>query len=274
MATTLLLTGIAVYVAFAGLMFFAQERLLFLPNMPSRSIVATPKDISMDYAPVNITTEDDIELDAWFVPNTEARATLLFFHGNAGNISHRLDSIKIFHRLRMNVFIFDYRGYGRSTGNPSESGVYKDAQAAWQHLTEARGIPPREILLFGRSLGGAIATWLAVRTQAGGLIIESTFTSVPDLAAKLYPFLPVRFLARLDFNTRKALRSVQIPVLVIHSRDDEIIPYSHGQMNYDSANEPKQFIELRGGHNDGFLVSETTYERGIQHFLQLHFDED
>ncbi len=274
MATTLLLTGIAVYVAFAGLMFFAQERLLFLPNMPSRSIVATPKDISMDYAPVNITTEDDIELDAWFVPNTEARATLLFFHGNAGNISHRLDSIKIFHRLRMNVFIFDYRGYGRSTGNPSESGVYKDAQAAWQHLTQDRGIPPREILLFGRSLGGAIATWLAVRTQAGGLIIESTFTSVPDLAAKLYPFLPVRLLARLDFNTRKALHSVQIPVLVIHSRDDEIIPYSHGQMNYDSANEPKQFIELRGGHNDGFLVSESTYERGIQHFLQLHFDKD
>lgn len=274
MFTTFLLMGIAVYAAFAGLMFFAQERLLFLPNLPSRSVVATPHDASLEYQRVNFNTKDGIKLDAWFIPYSDARGTLLFFHGNAGNISHRLDSIKIFHRLRLNVFIFDYRGYGRSTGSPTEQGVYNDAQAAWHYLTQERGIPAREILLFGRSLGGAIATWLAVRTQAGALIIESTFTSVPDLGAKLYPFLPVRLLARLDFNTRRELRSVHMPVLIIHSRDDEIIPYTHGQVNYNTANEPKQFIELRGGHNDGFLLSDTTYQQGIEHFLQQHFDPD
>ena len=272
MFTTLLLMGIAVYAALAGLMFFSQERLLFLPNMPSRSVVVTPHDVALDFQNLNINTEDGIQLDAWFIPHSDARGTLLFFHGNAGNISHRLDSIKIFHRLRLNVFIFDYRGYGRSTGSPTEQGVYKDAQAAWRYLTQERGIPAQQIVLFGRSLGGAIATRLAARTQAGALIIESTFTSVPELAAKLYPFLPVRLLARLDFNTRAELHSVNIPVLVIHSRDDEIIPFSHGQTNYDTANNPKQFIELRGGHNDGFLISNNTYQQGIERFLQQHFD--
>ena len=272
MFTTLLLMGIAVYAALAGLMFFSQERLLFLPNLPSRSVVVTPHEVALDFQNVNINTEDGIQLDAWFIPHSDARGTLLFFHGNAGNISHRLDSIKIFHRLRLNVFIFDYRGYGRSTGSPTEQGVYKDAQAAWNYLTQERGIPAQQIVLFGRSLGGAIATRLAARTQAGALIIESTFTSVPELAAKLYPFLPVRLLARLDFNTRAELHSVNIPVLVIHSRDDEIIPFSHGQTNYDTANNPKQFIELRGGHNDGFLISNNTYQQGIERFLQQHFD--
>ena len=273
MFTTFLIIGIAVYAAFAGLMFFSQERLLFLPNLPSRSIVVTPHDISLEYQGINLTTEDGIKLDAWYTPSADARGTLLFFHGNAGNISHRLDSIRLFNQLRLNVFIFDYRGYGRSTGSPTEQGVYYDAQAAWRYLTQERGIAAGEIVLFGRSLGGSIAAWLAARTQSGALIIESTFTSVPDLAAKLYPFLPVRLLARLDFNTRSALSSVNIPVLVIHSRDDEIIPYTHGQSNYDAANDPKQFLELRGGHNDGFLISSTTYLQGIETFLERYFDD-
>ncbi|MEK7797018.1 MAG: alpha/beta hydrolase, partial [Pseudomonadota bacterium] len=194
--------------------------------------------------------------------------TLLFCHGNAGNISHRLESIRQFHQLGLNVFIFDYRGYGESEGVPTEAGTYRDAEAARRYLVETRGLAPEHIVYFGRSLGAAIAAWLATQHPPRALIVESAFTSVPDFGAEIYPWLPVRLLARLRYPTQEYLRSVQAPVLVIHSRDDEIVSFRHAEKLYESANSPKELLEIRGGHNDGFLVSGAQYTRRLDDFLR------
>ena len=255
------------YVAVLVGMYAFQSRLIFFPNTPSRAVGPGPDSIGLAFESVEILTEDGTKLDAWYVPALEPRGTVLFFHGNAGNISHRLDSLRVFNHLGLSTLIFDYRGYGRSKGKVSEPGFYRDAEAAWRHLTEERRIPVAEIVIFGRSLGAAVAAHVAGRHRPGALIIESGFVSVPDMAAELYPWLPARRLARIGFPTGDYLKSVSCPVLVVHSRDDEIIPFGHGQSLFEIAREPKQILELRGGHNDGFLVSGRQYLDGLDAFV-------
>jgi fermentation-respiration switch protein FrsA (DUF1100 family) len=177
---------------------------------------------------------------------------VLFFHGNAGNISHCLGSLRVFNELNLSTLIFDYRGYGRSEGTVSDQGIYRDAEAIWRHLTEERGIPAAEVILIGCSLGTAVAAFVASRHKPGALIIESDFISVLNLAAEIYPWFPARRLARIEFPTGDYLRTVTCPVLVAHSRDDEILPFNQRTRLFDVAREPKEFLELRGGHNDGF----------------------
>lgn len=269
-AGVFLLYAAGLYGALLLLLFVFQPRLLYYPNLPTREITATPEDIGLSYEPVAIVTEDRIKLDGWFIPAQDARGVLLFLHGNAGNISHRLDSLKIFNDLRLSVFIFDYRGYGRSDGEPSEQGTYRDAEAAWRYLTEQWHVPPHDIVFFGRSLGAAVAAQLASRRAPKALILESAFTSVPDLAAEIYPFLPVRWLARFRYNTKEYLKSIDCPVLIVHGRDDEIIPYAHGKRLFAAAREPKRFLEIRGGHNEGFLLSGQHYVKGLDAFLTTH----
>jgi uncharacterized protein len=264
---TALLVGILVSAALVAFLWFRQESMLFLPNIPSRQHMATPDDIGLPYEALRIGTADGEQLDAWFIPARQERAVLLFFHGNAGNISHRLDSLRIFHGLDLSVLILDYRGYGQSTGRPTEQGTYEDARAAWRYLVEERGVPADRIVLFGRSLGGAVATWLAAEHPPAGLIVESTFRSVPDLAAEIYWFLPVRQLARLEYPAEELISTVQAPVLVVHSREDEIIPFRHGEALHAAARRPKQLLELSGGHNTGFLLSERRYVEGLDAFF-------
>jgi fermentation-respiration switch protein FrsA (DUF1100 family) len=192
---------------------------------------------------------------------------VLLFHGNAGNISHRLDYAAMFDRLRLSTLLVEYRGYGRSTGSPSEQGTYRDATASWRWLTQTKGVPASDIVLFGESLGGAVAAWLAARERPRALVLASTFTSIPDLAAEFYPFLPVRWLSRFDYNTLDALSRVNAPVLVAHSRTDDIIPYSHGERLFAAAREPKSFLELRGGHNDGFVFMRPEWVSALGAFL-------
>lgn len=265
--TNILLLTVLCYCFFLVFLYFYQNRMLFLPNLPSRSVKQSPSTVGLAYESVDLVTSDNIHLDSWFVPAPEERGVILFCHGNAGNISHRLDSLLLFHRLGFSTLIFDYRGYGRSQGSPSEAGTYLDVQAAWNYLTEERSVRPSRIIMFGRSLGAAVAVHQANLHSPGALIIESSFSSVPDLAAELYPFLPARWLSRLDYNVQQQLAAVRCPVLVVHSRDDEIIPFRHGQVLYAAANEPKQFLELRGGHNDGFLLAGQTYTQGLDIFL-------
>lgn len=269
-----LLIAAGVYVGFTVLLFFNQDRLLFLPGVPSREIDATPRAVGLPFEAVTLATTDGEHLDAWLIPAAAPRATLLFCHGNAGNMSHRLDSLRLFHDLGLTTLIFDYRGYGRSTGTPTEPGTYRDAQAAWQYLTEHRRVPPELIVLFGRSLGAAIAAELATHHRPGALIVESAFTSVPAMAAHLYPYFPVRWLARLHYPTRDYLTAVSCPVLVVHSRDDEIIPFTHGQQLYDAAREPKRLLELHGDHNAGFMISRDTYLAGLDAFLRDALGEE
>ena len=250
--------------------YFMQSRMLYYPNMPGRELTTTPADIGLEYQNVNLTTEDGIELHGWFIPVDNPHRTLLFFHGNAGNISHRLESIELFHRLGVSVFIFDYRGFGQSAGSPTEQGTYLDAQAAWSYLTQTRALDADGIIVFGRSLGGAIATWLASRHTPAILILESTFTSVPAMARRFYPFLPVSLLSRFQYNSLALVKNLACPLLIAHSRDDEIIPYEEGRQLFIAAPEPKQFLEMRGGHNDGFIVSGPAYKSGLRAFIDAH----
>ncbi len=265
--TNILLLTVFAYGFLLIFLYFYQSRLLFLPNLPSRTVESLPSAVGLPYEPVDLHTSDNIHLNGWFIPAPEQRGVILFCHGNAGNISHRLDSLLLFHRLGFSTLIFDYRGYGSSQGYPSEAGTYLDVEAAWQYLTTERSIVSSHIILFGRSLGGAVAVHQATVSSPGALIVESSFTSVPDMAAELYPFLPVRWLSRFDYNVQQQLPRVSCPVLVVHSRDDEIIPFRHGRALYKTANQPKQFLELRGGHNNGFLLAGQAYIRELDGFL-------
>ncbi|WP_010629918.1 alpha/beta hydrolase [Halomonas sp. KM-1] len=266
-------TLVGIYGLVVLLAWFFQERLLYLPHV-GREHVATPAERGLGWEQVELQTADGLLLDAWWIPVEDARGKLLFFHGNAGNISHRLDSIQQFHRLGLSVLILDYRGYGRSEGRPSEEGTAQDARAGWRWLTEQQGATADEIVLFGRSLGAAVAAELAAslapQEQPAAVILESPFRSVPALGQQLYPFLPVRWLATLDYPTERYVTRIESPLLVIHSRDDEIIPFSEGEAVYRAANEPKELLTIRGGHNTGFIDSEPDYSTGIDAFLERY----
>ncbi len=267
-----ILTIIAVvYIIFTGFFFVFQSQYIYYPE---RILSADPGSIGLYFESVSFETVDGVKLSGWFVPSESSRGVILFCHGNAGNISHRLESIQIFHRLGLDIFIFDYRGYGQSEGKPTEHGTYKDAEAAWQYLIEERQVKPNEIIVFGRSLGGAVASWLAQNHTPRALIIESTFTSLADIAAKLYPYLPVRLLLRFEYNTAEHLGRVNYPVLIVHSRDDEIMPFSHGRQLFEMANEPKEFLEITGTHNEGFITSGKHYEEGLNAFILEHVDSE
>jgi len=174
----------------------------------------------------------------------------------------------MFHRLGYSSLIVDYRGYGQSTGSPSEEGTYRDAEAAWDWLTSRQGLAPGDIVLLGESLGGAVAAWLAARVSPRALVIASTFTSVPELGAQVYPFLPVRLISRFSYGTREAVKAIKAPILIAHSREDDIIPFAHGKALYEAAHEPKLFLEMRGGHNDGFLFMRDEWVAQLAAFLE------
>jgi len=248
-----------------GLMYLAQPGMVFFPY--SR-LDATPKDWGLDYEDVHLRAEDGVELHGWFIPRAGAQKVLLFFHGNAGNISHRGESIAVFHRLGLNVFIPDYRGYGASKGKPSEFGLYRDARAAWRYLTEERGIAPSDIVVFGRSLGGVVAAELASQERPGALILESSFSSAKDAAREIFPLLSRLVVLRYQLDAARYVRRAKCPVLVLHSPDDEIIPYPLGRKLFDAAPDPKRFVQLRGGHNDGFILSQPDYQRALGEFLR------
>ncbi len=253
-----------VYVGLAVLLFFFQSKLIYFPT---REIVATPKTCGLEFEEVHFQAADGVKLHGWFVPAAGSGQVLLFCHGNAGNISTRLSSIEMFNLMGLTTFFFDYRGYGRSEGSPSEEGTYLDAEAAWRYLTEQRKIAPVDIVIHGRSLGGPIAANLATKISPQALIVESALASVPDMGEKLLPFMPVRLLSRFDYATVETVRNVSCPILVIHSRDDELIPFAHGRRIFEAANEPKRFVAISGSHNDGFIESGADYINALSSFL-------
>lgn len=252
------------YVLVCAVMYVAQPRFIYFP---SPTLALTPQDASLAYEDVFLTCEDGTRIQGWFIPANPARATLIFCHGNGGNISHRLESIDQFHRLGLSVFIFDYHGYGGSEGSPGEQETYQDAEAAWNYLTQTRKVSPDSIIIFGRSLGGAVAVWLASHHPPKALVVESSFTSIADVAAHYYPFLPVKLLARIRYDSEKLISRIKVPILFIHSPDDDIIPFKLGRKLFEQANEPKQFLQIHGPHNTGFLDSDDVYIRGLRDFL-------
>lgn len=239
---------------------------------PTTRLWATPAEAGLDYEDVSLGTGDGVKLHAWFVPSKEssdhADFVFLICHGNGGNLSHRIPLITLLHETGAAVLAFDYRGYGRSGGQPSESGTYLDAETAWNWLRD-RGFEEGKVLLWGESLGGAVAAELALRKPCGGLVVQSAFTSIPDMGKELYPFLPVDWISTIHYDTRKKLVRVQVPVLILHSRADRIIPFSHAERNFEAANKPKILWEIAGDHNDQPLEAPELFREGVSKLFDL-----
>lgn len=254
---------IVIFILFFFFIRNLEQRNLYFPF---RELESTPKDIGLDYEDVIVTTKDMVQITGWFIPSKTALATLIFCHGNAGNISHRMEKIKIFNELNLNVLIFDYRGYGMSKGSPSEKGLYLDAEAAYNYLVNKKMVPPIKIIAYGESLGGAVALDLAGKHEVGGIIIEGGFTSVKDMARRIFPFIPA-FIYANKFDSLQKIKHIKYPKLIFHSIDDEIIPFKFGKTLFNAAAEPKGFVELHGGHNDAFLTSKEIFIRGMDSFI-------
>lgn len=242
---------------------YLEKRTIFYP---SRTIEFLPGESGLDFEDIFFSTADNLKLQAWFIPHPKGRYTVIFCHGNAGNISHRIEKINFFHRLGCNVFIFDYRGYGRSQGSPSEKGLYIDAASAYLYLL-SRGIKPEQLIGYGESLGTAVIIDLASRQPMRALIIDSGFSSGKDMARIAYSLLPYwLFSVRLDSASK--IRDIGIPKLIIHSLNDEIVPIALAKKLYAAAKEPKAFIQVRGGHNSCFYDSQEIFRKGISDFLE------
>ncbi len=243
---------------------YIESRSIFFPM---KKIEFTPGLVNLAFEDVYITTSDNIKLNGWFIPCDNARYTFLFCHGNAGNIGHRIEKIIIFREIGVNVFIIDYRGYGNSEGKPSERGIYLDAKAGYDYLVNTRKIKPEHIILFGESIGGAAVIDLASKVKVGALITEEAFSSARDMARRIYPFLP-SFLYSVKLDSLTKIKKVDAPKLIIHSVNDEIVPFALGKKLFNAAKEPKQLVEIMGSHNTAFLDSKEKYTRSIEVFIQ------
>lgn len=254
------------YGGFGLMLYLLQSKFLYCPV---RTVCCSPEELGLAFEEVFLTTSDNVKLHGWYIPAPDARFTLLFCHGNGGNIMHCLDSIQLFYNIGLNCLIFDYRGYGKSLSKPTEQGTYLDAMAAYEWLTKEKGTRGEEIIIFGRSLGGTIAAELAGKVEACGLVVESAFTSYVAMGKKVYWYMPVKWFARYRYNTLAFIKQVKCPVMIIHSSDDEIVPFEFGQQLYAAANEAKEFLEISGGHNDGFIVSAQDYKAGWLNWLRF-----
>lgn len=236
---------------------------------PVRSVAVTPAALGLAFEDVFIKTEDNVTINAWLVKSSTQRGTLIFCHGNAGNIGDRLEKILLFHQMGLNVLIVDYRGYGKSQGQPSEAGIYKDAVAAYDYLRSRKDIDHSSIVGYGDSLGGAVVIDLATKRDLAALISHSSFTSAADMAKTIYPFVP-SFLLGTKLDSVAKVRTTAVPKLFIHSRADEIVPFRLGERLYQAAAQPKEFLELSGGHNDTPVDAQEKMAREIIIFLRRH----
>ena len=259
-AARILVVPVALYVALAALMYSKQEELLFFPD---RAHAATPAKQGLAFEDAAFTSKDGTKLHGWFVPAVEApRATVLHCHGNGGNISYLATTVGMLHDRGFATLVFDYRNYGKSgEGAWSERALYEDAEAAWTWLTATRGVDRRSIVLWGQSMGGGVCSWLAKEKGAKALVLDSTFTSLPDVAADLYWYMPVRLLSRFRFPTIERLPELTMPVAIAHASDDDLVPIGHARRNLDALRGRKLFVELRGGHNDGFDLTPGAMDR-------------
>lgn len=245
-------------------LFLNQSKYLYFPKS---EWAATPESIGLAYEDLTFKTQDGRLISGWFVKAGKGQTVVLMCHGNAGNISNRLDELRVFHELGLSSLVFDYGGYGKSEGSPSELSTYLDAEAAWRFLVEDKKVLPNEIIICGRSLGAAIAARLAAHQTPKALILESGFTSLADIAAQMYPRFPVRWLLKFRYDTLDQLQKVDCPVLVVHSLEDQVVPFTHGRRLYEAAKSPKQFLQISGRHNEGYVASEDKYKKGLQDFL-------
>jgi len=254
------------FIVYAVYLYFNQSKYVYFPTS---DIVTTPSDSGLFYEDLMLKTSDGIKISAWYIHAENPKATLLFFHGNGGNISYRIEFIEMFYSLNISTFIIDYRGYGKSEGSPTEEGTYLDSEAAWDYLVNDKNTDPSSIVIYGKSLGGPIAARLAEKHNPAALILDSTFTSTKDIAVKLYPFLPVKKFFKFEYDTVRYLKGVDCPILIIHSIDDSYIPFSHAEKLFDTVDGEKELVETKGDHNTSFMISRQIYKNSIDNILKV-----
>ncbi len=259
-----ILTALSLYVAICAAMWLFQARLIFLPGGGDWD--ESPADLGLAFTELRLPVDDGATIHAWHVPHADARGTVLFCHGNAGTLRGRLGLVEALHRRGLASLFFDYRGYGKSDGSPSERNTYADCDAAWTWLTTTGGVPPERIVLWGRSLGGAVAVECASRRPVAALVVESSFSSLVDAAAHHYPWAPVRLLLRHRFDAASRIPSIDVPKLFAIFDDDRVVPPHLGRRLVDVAREPKTLLTLTGDH-DTALVHAVEARTPLTRFL-------
>lgn len=259
------------YLIILLLMYLFQDRLLF---MPASEMVQNPADVGIDAEDLWAETEDGVRIHGWYFPNEEFNNVIVLSHGNAGNISYRVDIARTLLNTGAAVLMYDYRGYGKSEGRPSEQGLYRDILAVTKALMDEKGYASEDIFHYGRSLGGAVAAYAATQIRPGGLVLDSAFINLRMMVGDVYPFVPSA-LTKYRFPTESYLRRLNgLPVMIMHSPQDEIIPYHHSERLYEIAGEPKQFIELRGRHNENFYASRELIMKSWGEFMGADNTQD
>lgn len=254
------------YIILVLLMYLFQDRLLF---MPASEMVQTPASAGFEAEDFWVTTEDGVRIHGWYFPNKESNKVIVLSHGNAGNISYRIDIARTLLDSGAAVLMYDYRGYGKSEGHPDEQGLYKDITAVIRELMNGKGYEEKNIYMYGRSLGGAVAAYAATQYNLGGLVLDSAFINLRSMVRDVYPFVP-SFLVKYEFPTEKYLLQLdEVPVMIMHSPRDEIIPYKHGEHLYEAAGEPKRFVQLQGSHNENFFSSRSLIETSWKEFMSV-----
>lgn len=264
---SLLIAGAVPVLAYLGstaMLYLLQDKFIF---PASRVVNRDPSYFDWSFDEVWLEPSPGERSHAWWIPIENPRGVCLFSHGNGGNIAGRLESVGALRKLGLSVLVYDYGGYGKSSGAPSESRIYDDIRAAWRYLTETRGIPPQQIVLFGRSLGGAPSAQLATEVTCAGLVLESTFSSLPAAAQEAMPWFPARWLTRHHFDSLSKMPEIHCPVLVIHAPEDRTVRFHHGQALFAAANEPKRWLQIHGDHNAGFLQSQDLIHSAWSSFL-------
>ncbi|MFQ5865076.1 MAG: alpha/beta hydrolase [bacterium] len=255
-----------VIVSFALLIRLFENKFIFFPFKYPQGYWH-PEVFGLQVEDCYFRTADGCQLHGWFFPKDSALATFLWCHGNAGNITDRLDNLAKLSKLPINVFIFDYRGYGRSEGSPNETGIYLDAEAAYDYLISRKDVEPDKIILFGRSLGGAVALDLATKRACAGLILESTFTSAKDMAKSAFGFIPAHLIIKSKFDSIEKISKIQVPILFLHGTSDRTVPFKLGRRLHEAANNPKEFYQIQGAdHNDTYIVGGQPYFNQLLEF--------
>ncbi len=262
----LLVTALLVTFAAVALTRY-QHRQIFKPTPALGALSPDPASRGVAFDDIEFAGPDGRALHGWWLPCDPAAGTLLFCHGNRGNISDRVDSGVFYRQLGLNVFAFDYRGYGRSPGHPSEDGLYADAHAAWRYLRDQRQIDAAQLVILGRSLGGGVASHLATTTNPAAVVIEATFTSIADVARKHYPNLPHWGLHRIRFDNLARIGRIRSPLMLVHSVDDEVIGFEHAKILSDNAPPGHRFLPISGAHSGGHLTSGAAYAEPLRQFL-------
>jgi len=260
--------GVALGLAVGSLMIRLLENRMIFPAPRYPEGFVPPGTYGLKAEEVWLTTSDGVRINAWFFPHAESSKVLLFFHGNAENIGTGLGRTKVLSALGLNIFAVDYRGYGKSEGSPDEAGVYRDADAAYRYLTGERGFRPKDVIIHGVSLGGAVAIDLASRVECGGLIAESTFTNARDMARHAFLIPLFAYVPKSQFKSINKIARVRAPVLIIHGRQDDLIPFAMGESLYQAAPQPKTFAPMESaGHNDVLFANPDLYVESLRKFI-------